>query len=131
MRARIRGVGALVLLALIAAACATTPLGKATEAANIQKQVVELSAVELVRLHDQGKVSDVVFAKGKDAYGKWAVGEVALAKSLADWKRLGDADSSQRLSVALQQSGALLRVYTDLVGQFVDLSKIKASLGGK
>jgi hypothetical protein len=123
-------VGLLLLVAL--AACATTPIGKAVQSAHVQKQIVEASAVEFAKLHFQGKIPADKYAKGRDAYEKWAAGEVALAKSLADWKRIGDTESSQRLSKALQLSGELFRLWSEAVGGFVDLVKMKSQIeGGK
>lgn len=120
----------LLLTAVAVAACATTPIGKAVQSAHVQKQIVEASAVEFAKLHLQGNVPEDAYAKGKDAYGKWAKGEVAVAKTLADWKRLGDTESGKRLSEALRLSGDLFRAYVDAVGQFVDLKALRAKIGG-
>lgn len=131
MVTRVRTAAIMILMAaIVVSACATTPLGKAVQGAHVQKQLVEASAVEFAKLHLQGKVPDAEYAKGKAAYEKWASGEVALAKSLADWKRLGDAESGKRLGLALQLSGELFRAWTDAVGQFVDLGAMKAKAGG-
>mgnify|MGYP001562705070 CR=1 FL=1 len=121
---------AVVLLLVFAAACATTPIGKAVQSAHVQKQIVEASAVEFAKLHLQGNVPEDSYLKGKEAYGKWAKGEVAVAKTLADWKRLGDTESGKRLSEALRLSGDLFRAYVDAVGQFVDLKALRARIGG-
>jgi len=123
-----RAVVVLAIVAFVLAACATTPLGKAVQGAHIQKQLVEASAVEFIKLHMKGAVSDADYAKGKEAYAKWAAGEDALAKSLADWKRLGDTPSSDRLGAALRLSGELFRVYSTLIGKFVDLGALRATL---
>ena len=132
MRTRTKGIGALVILALVVSACAAgKPLGIAVEIVDVQNRLVKAVAIEFIRLHRTGKISDVVYAQGKGAYESYAAGEAALAKSLADWKRIGDADSSQRLSVALQQFQELFRVYLNFIGQFVDVGAIRASLGGK
>ena len=120
----------LLLVAFVVIACATTPIGKAVSAAHIQKQIVEASAVEFAKLHLQGNVPEDSYLKGKEAYGKWAKGEVAVAKTLADWKRLGDTESGKRLSEALRLSGDLFRAYVDAVGQFVDLKALRAKIGG-
>lgn len=121
---------AIALVLAFAVACATSPLGKAVQVAHVQKQLVEASAVEFVKLHLQGTVPDDKYVAGKDAYTKWAKGELAVAKSLADWKRLGDADSAKRLSEALRLSGELFRAWVDAVGQFVDLQALRAKIGG-
>jgi len=121
----------LLLLAAFVGACATSPIGKAVQTAHVQKQLVEASAVEFAKLYLQGKMPDDTYLKGKAAYIKWESGEVALAKSLADWKRLGDAESGDRLSLAFKLSGSLFRSYVDAVGQWVDLNALKAKIGGK
>ena len=125
-----RSLYGLLILALIAGtwACAHSPIGKAVQVASAQKQVVEASAVEIAKLHFQGKVPDAVYGQAKDAYGKWAVSETALAKTLADWKRIGDAQSSQRLSIAIQQAATLAKTYLDAIGQFVDLNALRQKL---
>ena len=120
----------IVALCAGAWACATSPISKAVQAASIQKQLVESSAVEFAKLHIQGKVPDAAYAQGKAAYEKWAKAEAAVAKSLADWKRLEDTDSSKRLSEALRLSGGLFRAYVDAVGQWVDLNALRQKLGG-
>lgn len=122
---------ALVLaFAVACGACATSPLGKAVQVAHTQKQLVEASAVEFAKLHMQGQVPDESYLKGKDAYVKWAKAEVAVAKTLADWKRIGDTESGKQLSAALRLSGDLFRAWVDAVGQFVDLNALKAKIGG-
>lgn len=129
-RSRLQPVVVLVLLAALVGACATTPLGKAIQSAHVQKQIVEASAVEFAKLYLQGQVPEDSYAKGKEVYQKWAKSEIALAKSLADWKRLGDAESGNRLSLALKLSGDLFRAWADAVGQFVDLNALRAKIGG-
>ena len=121
---------ALSMVLIFLMSCATTPLGRAVQTAHVQKQLVEISAVEFAKLHVQGTVPDDAYVKGKTAYEKWAKGEVALAKSLSDWKRLEDLPSSQRLSDALRLSGELFRAYVDAIGQWVDLEKIRQKIGG-
>lgn len=128
LQARQKAFLSVLLLLGFLTACATTPLGKAVQAAHVQKQLVEASAVEFAKLYLQGKVPEAEYLKGKDAYEKWAKGEAALAKSLADWKRLGDVESGKRLGLALQLSGELFRAWVDVVGQFVDLKGLQSKL---
>lgn len=113
-------------------ACATTPLGKAIQTADAQKQLVEASAVEFAKLHFKGQVSDEDYAKGKAAYGKWAKGQTALAESLAAWKQLGSAASDRRLAEALKLSGMLAKAYFDFLNTAAPglLDVMKAKLGG-
>lgn len=114
---------AAVGIAAVTVACATTPLGKAVQAADAQKRVVEASAVEVVKLHLTGQLSDADYTRAKDAYAKWAAGETTLAQSLAAWKSVQAASTSDRLSAALQSVFALSKTYFEFVGQFVDLSQ--------
>ncbi len=123
---------ALVIALVAVLGCATTPLGKAIQTADAQKQLVEASAVEFAKLHFKGQIPDDTYAQGKAAYGKWAKGQTALAESLAAWKQLGDASSDRRLSEALKLSGTLARAYFDFLNQVAPglLDKVKAKLTG-
>jgi len=128
---RMRNVSAVLVLVLLvgAWACASTPLGKAVQAADAQKQLVEASADEFARLYLNKAISVETYRQGKDAYQTWAKGETALAKSLAEWKRLQDKDSGARLSQALADVGALASAYLDFVGRFVDVPALAKRLG--
>lgn len=123
-------VGVLVVLALMVG-CATTPLGKATQAADAQKQLIQASATTVAQLYLDDKIDVGTYRKARDAYQKWSAGETALAKSLSDWKRIQDADSSQRLSLALQVVGQLAAAYFDVVKSFIDLPALQTQIGGK
>jgi hypothetical protein len=127
----------IVLVAILAItaggwACATTPLGKAIQTADAQKQLVEASAVEFAKLHLNGQISDELYAQGKAAYGKWAKGQTALAESLAAWKQIGDVASEKRLSEALKAIGPLARAYFEFLNMAAPglLDRVKVKLSG-
>lgn len=130
MRSRVIQLGSVLLLVALVVGCATTPLGKATQAADVQKQLIQASANEVARLYLDDKIDVATYRKAREVYQKWAVGETALAKSFAEWKRLQNADSSQRLGIALQDLGKLAAAYFDVVGTFVNLPALQQKIGG-
>ena len=119
----------ILLIAVLAAACASTAIGKATQAVDIQKQLVEAAVVQVIQLHTQGKVPEPAFATVQAIYGKWAAAELVVAESLATWKKTNAATDQQKYTTAF---AALTSYYNDVlaaVQQFVDLTALKAKLG--
>jgi predicted small secreted protein len=122
-----RSLAALVVLALLVAACASTGIGKAIQTADLQKYLVEASAVEFAKLHftNDPRITPEVYQKGKDAYTKWAAAQNAEARALATWKTVSNAPNEQQLKLALELVKASADQYLALIGQFVDLKKLK------
>lgn len=118
----------LSMLALVVA-CATTDTGKAVEAAETQKKLIEAAAVEFVKLHMKGdpKVTDAVYAQGKAAYQKYYVTQVAEANALSSWKTVQSPENEAKLQTALSEVKKNGDAYLAFVGQFVNLSALKAS----
>jgi len=124
----------VIILALVAAllmaACATTPIGKAVQSAEAQKRLVEGAMIEVAKLHLQGKMSESDYAKARKDYQAWADVQNALAASLSTWKAVSTAENGQKVSAALQRLGPLTDNLLNFVGRFVDLTAVKAKLGG-
>ena len=119
----------LLLLVTLATACASTVIGKATQAVDVQKQLVEAAVVQVIQLHTQGKVPDGAFTTIQGIYGKWAAAQLVVAESLATWKNTNAASDQQKYTTAF---AALTSYYNDVlaaVQQFVDLTALKAKLG--
>ena len=131
MRRYVQYKALLLLLVFATLACskqATTPVAHATEVTHIQKQIVEASFKQFIRMHNDKRVDDATYAKGVAVYTKWAAGEDAMAYSLAEWKRLGDTPSGDRLAQALKDSGPLFRAYSELIGKFVNLEVMRGTI---
>lgn len=125
-----RHVAILLILALVVSACAGAQ-PKAVQVAHVQAQIVEEASDQFAKMYLDDAISRDVYLRGRAAYGKWAEGQTVLAKSLAEWKRVGDADSKARLSVALVAVMKLSGDYLSFIGQFVNLGAVKAKVEGK
>jgi hypothetical protein len=123
--------GLCLLLAFVVSACASTALGKAIQTADVQKRLVETSAVEFSKLHLLGdpRVTDAVYAQGKAAYQKYFVSQTAMATALASWKTVSSPANESTLTATLTELTKNINVYLALVGQFVDLGALKAKIG--
>lgn len=130
MRQHKRAIGVLLVMSVLVGACAGT-LEKSVQVAHVEKQVVEAVSDSFAKLYLDDAISKDVYLRGRTAYGKWSVGQETLAKSLAEWKRVGGKDSSARLTAAMAAAARLADDYLRFVGQFVDIAKVKASLGGR
>lgn len=120
----------LLTLALVVSACAGAQ-PKAVQVAHIQAQIVEEASDQFAKMYLDDAISKDVYLRGRAAYGKWAGGQTVLAKSLAEWKRVGDADSKARLSAAITAVMKLSGDYLSFIGQFVNLGAVKAKVEGK
>jgi hypothetical protein len=125
-----RYLGLLILLAFIATACASTGVGKAVQAADAQKQLVERAAVEFVKLKLRGdaRITPAVYAQGRAAYEKYQGAQAGVAEALSSWKVVASAENEARLMTALTEATRTIDVYLGLVGKFVDLTKIKSEV---
>lgn len=120
----------LLLLTAFVGACATSPIGKANQAADIQKQLVESAYVEFGVLHAKGAITNETYLKGQEAWKKWYKGQEALAYSLAAWKRVENVENGRRVSEALSQVAKLGAVYLDFVKSVgVDVDGLRKKLG--
>lgn len=122
---------AILVLALLVAACATSSVGKAVQSSDLQKQLVEAAAVEFIKLKltNDPRITPVVYTQGKDAYEKWASAQIAMAASLAAWKTVSNAPNEQKLQTALTELREYADLYLALVGKFVDLKQLKSQIG--
>lgn len=133
IRNRRQIVGLLLLISAISGSgwgCASAQV-KSVQVAHVQAQVVEAASDAFAKLYLDDAISKDVYLRGRTAYGKWADGQTVLAKSLAEWKRVGDADSKTRLSAALTAAMKLSGEYLAFIGQFVDLAKVQATVEGR
>lgn len=126
MRHKMIGVLGLLLL-LVACASAQT---KAVRVAHVEGQVVEAASDVFAKLYLDDAISREVYLRGRAAYGKWADGQTALAKSLTEWKRVGNEDSGERLTAAISAAMRLADDYLRFIGQFVDLTKVRDGVEG-
>lgn len=120
----------LILVLVLVSACAKTALGKAIQSADVQKQLVEGAAVEFIKLHIKGdpRITDAVYAKGKAAYQRYYVTQMALASALASWQTVASPGNEAALTTALTEVTKNINVYLDFVGQFVDVNALKKKL---
>lgn len=123
-----RILGIVISLFILSACAAAQP--KAVQVAHIEGQVVEAASDTFAKLYLSDAVSRDVYLRGRAAYGTWQAGQTALAKSLAEWKRVGSADSKVRLAEAVSAAMRLADDYLRFVGQFVDLAQIRAAVEG-
>jgi hypothetical protein len=125
-----RFIGILILLAFIASACASSGVGKAVQAADAQKQLVERAAVEFVKLKLRGdaRITPAVYEQGRAAYEKYQGAQAGLAEALSSWKVVSSAANEAKLQTALAEVTKSIDFYLALVGKFVDLNKIKAEV---
>ena len=126
---RQRFVLVLLVLSIVLSACAAAQ-PKAVQVAHIEGQIVEAASDTFAKMYLDDAISRDVYVRGRAAYKKWQDGQTALAKSLAEWKRIGDVDSKARLNAAISAVMRLADVYLRFIGQFVDVSKIKAQVEG-
>ena len=119
----------LILVTMVSACAGAQP--RAVQVSHVQAQVVEAASDSFAKLYLDDAISRDVYLRGRAAYGKWAEGQTVLAKSLAEWKRVGDADSKARLSAAITAVMKLSGDYLSFIGQFVNLGAVKAKVEGK
>lgn len=110
--------------------CASTAVGKATQTADVQKQLVERAAVEFIKLKKSGdaRITDAVYASARNAYENWAVAQGGVAQALASWKTVSSDVNEQKLMAALNEVVKHVDAYLAIVGRFVDLEKIKKTI---
>lgn len=121
---------AMLLAVSLAISACVGALPKAIQVAHIESQVVETASDAFAKLYLDDVISRDIYVRGRTAYQKWADGQTALAKSLAEWKRVGNKDSKARLMAAISAASRLADDYLRFVGQFVDLAKVKANVKG-
>ena len=125
-----RFIGILILVTFIASACHSSGVGKAVQAADAQKQLVERAAVEFVKLKLKAdpRITPAVYEQGRAAYEKYQGAQAGLAEALSSWKVVSSAENEAKLQTALAEVTKSINVYLGLVGKFVDLTKIKAEV---
>jgi Tfp pilus assembly protein PilF len=117
-------------LAVVLVACATTPIGKAIQAADFQQKVVHEAAVQVAMIHLQGGIAEPTYAAIKKAYADWAAAQAALAHSLAAWKVVQTPENDSKVTAALTRIGPLAEAYLKLVSRWVDVPAIQQKVGG-
>jgi hypothetical protein len=121
-----------LVLALLAGACASTGIGKAVQAADAQKQLVERAAIEFVKLKKQAtpdpRITDAIYAQGREAYEKYQVAQGSLAQALSSWKVVASPENESKLQAALVEATKTIDSYLALVGKFVNLEELKKKL---
>ena len=119
----------LTLLAFVAG-CASTGVGKAVQAADAQKQLVERAAVEFVKLKLRGdpRITPAVYEQGKAAYEKYQGAQAGLAEALSSWKVVSSQENENKLQAALTLVTKNIDAYLALVGRFVNLDDLKKKL---
>lgn len=123
-------IACITSVALLFGGCATTSLGKSIQAASIQKQLVEQATVQIIKQCAANALPVTVCDKAKSDYQKWAVGQQAVADSLAQWAVLQNDTNETKLQAALNFVKSLASDYLTFLGQFVDISAIAAKIGG-
>lgn len=120
----------LAILSVVWVGCASTGIGKAVQAADAQKQLVERAAVEFVKLKlkNDPRITPAVYERGRAAYEKYQATQATLADSLASWKVVSNAENESKLQTALNEATKNIEAYLAFVGQFVDLTSLKAKL---
>lgn len=83
---------------------ATPDVGKATQAAYIEKAVVEEASVAFAKLYLDDAISRDTYLRGRTAYQKWAEAQKTVAKSIVAWQRIGDTESRQAALVAIGEA---------------------------
>lgn len=118
------------LTALGFTACATTGIGKAIQAADTQKQLVERAAVEFVKLKLKGdaRITPAVYDQGRAAYEKYQGAQAAVAEALASWKVVKSAENESKLQAALTEVTKHIDVYLAFIGRFINLDELKKKL---
>lgn len=122
----------LAVVLVLAVACASTTLGRAIQAADAQKQLVEAAAVEFVKLHLRGdpRITEAVYTQGKAYYQRYYATQLAEANALAAWRAVGSVANESALTAALGEVTKHIDVYLGFVGTFVDLSALRQKLAG-
>ena len=120
----------LAVTILMLAACATTPIGKAIQSADLQQKIVKEAAVQVAMIHLQGGIAEPLYADIKKAYADWAAAQVALAQSIAAWKAVGTPGNDSKVTAALNRIGPLAESYLKLVGRWVNLTEVQKKVGG-
>ncbi|MGD0263550.1 MAG: hypothetical protein ABSD47_01185 [Candidatus Methylomirabilota bacterium] len=120
----------IIVVCLLAAACASTTLGKSIQAASIQKQLVQQATVQVIKMCNTAQLTPANCAKVESDYLAWASGEQVLADSLAEWAVVQSDPNESKLTAALNAVKALASEYLSFIGQYVDLKAIAAKIGG-
>jgi len=110
--------------------CASSGIGKAVQAADAQKQLVERAAVEFVKLKLKGdpRITPAVYDQGRAAYEKYQVSQAAVADALSSWKVVSSPENESKLQTALTEVTKNINTYLALVGKFVDLDALKKKI---
>jgi hypothetical protein len=83
---------------------AQSEIGKAVEAAHIEKVLVEEASVALAKLYLDDAISRDTYLRGRAAYQKWAEAQKTVVKSIVAWKRIGDTESRQAALAAIGEA---------------------------
>jgi hypothetical protein len=113
----------------VLSACASTTLGRAIQAAEIERQVVVRASVEAVKLHLHGQLTDAQLTTVKTGYQAWETAQRGLADALARWRVIEDGPNEARLQRALEQAGRAVETYLALLATLkVNIAEVRAAV---
>ena len=104
---------AFLLILMVLAACATTPIGKAIQSGEGAKLAIESAADEVIRLHARQQLSDADYVTARTAYQRWAQAEKVYAEAVVAWSRAKTAQADARVQAALTNLGTTLNATAD------------------
>ena len=115
----------LLPTALLMSACAHTALGKAVQAASIEKQAVEAVMVALIQAERAGAVSRAEMDRVWTVHRRWAAAQLVVADALATWQAVGAATTAmERYRAAAGQAAILAADLFGLARQWVNVDQI-------
>ena len=117
----------ILITALLMAACATTPIGKAIQSGEGAKLAVESAAEEVIRLKERGLITDENYVKAREAYTKWAQAQKVYAEAVVAWSRAKTAQADARVQAALTNLGNALNAAADTLCAFKSSSPVLAA----
>jgi hypothetical protein len=126
MRHLVRVPLALVLVVVLAA-CATTPIGKAIQSGEGAKLAVESAADEVIRLHLRKQISDADYVKARSAYEHWARAQKVYAEAVVAWSRSKTAQADARVQAALTNLANTITAAAEALCAFKDKSPVLAT----
>jgi len=143
---------AWVVVAGLATACASTPIGEVVQTAEGQKIAVESAADEIILLKlrkdrcvtqagtDAAKqarcaalpsLSPADYARARGAYEKWAAAQAVFIEALATWQRAKTTANDAKVQDAVANLGPALTAAADMVCTFKASSTTLVALCAK
>jgi hypothetical protein len=114
---------------------ATSPVGKAIQAADFEGKVIVAAARQVKGMCTAvpPQISAAACASAQAAYTKWRAAQITAANAIAAWKAVSTAGAASpelnaadaKVKAALAELDPLAQAATDLYKQFVDIKKIQ------